>query len=77
MIKLTGFVILGAIILLGAYDTFAFLKGGTEATISHVLLMWSYDYPIFTFSFGVLVGHLFWRTRDTGETKRLGKTTDA
>lgn len=73
MIKVTGYAILCVIISVASYDVYAFMKGGTEATVSHVILVWSYNYPIFTFAFGVLVGHLFWRTRDTAQTESLGK----
>jgi len=49
--------------------------GGTEATISFQMFAWSYKYPIFTFACGlfpgVLVGHFFWRIRDTKLTKEI------
>lgn len=54
------------------YDAVALIKGGTEASISHLMIVWSYEYPIFTFVMGVLAGHLFWRVR---ETKDLSKAT--
>ena len=57
------------------YDIYAISEGGTEASISFMIFEWSYKYPIFTwvcgFFPGVLVGHFFWRIRDTLETKRI------
>jgi len=61
--KTTGIVITGAILTLGLYDVYAYMEGGTEGTISHVLMSWSYNHPAFTFAFGFLCGHLFWRIR--------------
>lgn len=67
-------VILFAIAWL-AYDVYAIHKGGTEASISFMFYEWSYKYPIFTWSLGfipgLLVGHFFWRIRDTATTKQL------
>ena len=66
------FVILGTLIAVG-YDIYAMMQGGTEATISFTVYKWSYQYPIFTFACGffpgVLVGHFFWKIRDTETTK--------
>ena len=60
---------LGSIVLIGGYDIYAFVSGGTDATISNVIIEWSYAYPIFTFSlgflFGLLAGHLFWQLPKT------------
>lgn len=61
--SITSIVILSAVVILLGYDVFAIYKGGTEASISHMVIEWSYKYPIFTFSFGVLCGHFFWRVR--------------
>lgn len=72
--NLGAIAILASVVIIGLVDVFLFIKGGTEATISHIILVWSYNYPIFTFAFGVLCGHFFWRTRDTKETKVLGKS---
>ena len=63
MIKVTGLVIVTAILFLGLYDVYAFMEGGTTATISHVIMSWSYDHPAFTFFMGFLMGHFFWRIR--------------
>lgn len=42
------------------YDVFAVIKGGTDATISAVVLHWSKEYLIIPFALGALMGHLFW-----------------
>lgn len=62
--KLTGSVIVVAILVLAIYDVYAYMEGGTEGTISHVIMSWSYSHPAFTFAFGFLCGHLFWRIRE-------------
>ena len=57
------------------YDIYAISEGGTEASISFMMYEWSYKYPIFTWSMGffpgVLVGHFWWRIRDTKTTKEI------
>ena len=63
------------IVVVGGYDIYAISEGGTEATISFMVFQWSYKYPIFTwfcgFIPGLLVGHFFWRIRDTKTTKEI------
>lgn len=67
-----GFIIF-TVVVVGGYDVYAMLQGGTEGTISFMMYKWAYQYPIFTFACGffpgVLVGHFFWRIRDTETTK--------
>ena len=57
------------------YDVYAIQIGGTEASISYMMYQLSYKYPIFTFACGffpgVLIGHFFWRIRDTERTKEI------
>lgn len=57
------------------YDVVAISNGGTEASISQWIYTASYKYPIMTFGFGVLCGHLFWRIRDTKESKQISDST--
>jgi len=47
------------------FDVFVLYKGGTEASISHLLIVWAYKYPIMPFFVGIICGHLFWRMRQT------------
>ena len=57
------------------YDVLAISGGGTEASISHTLIVWSYNYPVLTFAFGFVMGHLFWRVRSTPELDAIDKKT--
>ena len=67
-------IFVGALVaVIAVYDVFAIIKGGTEASVSFLLITWSYKFPMLPFSIGVICGHLFWRMRDTKETKNLGK----
>jgi hypothetical protein len=67
----TSYFILGVIFLIAGYDTFAISTAGFETSISHVMIEWSYKYPIFTFLMGVVMGHLFWRMSDSAATKKI------
>jgi hypothetical protein len=60
MRKVTIILIYSAIIILGVYDIVAFLQGGSDATISAILLQESRKNPAIPFAFGFLMGHLFW-----------------
>ena len=75
MKKVTVIVLLVSAALLAGYDVWAILEGGTEASISHTIFVWSYKYPAFTFACGFLAGHLFWRLRDTPESKQISDDT--
>jgi hypothetical protein len=68
--KLTAKFIVGIIALIAAFDVFVYSKGGTEATISYVIMTWSYQHPITVFVAGVVCGHLYWRIRDVGGKKQ-------
>lgn len=69
--KLTAIFIGVAILIIAAYDVYAILAGGSEASISHTMILWSYKYPVFTFMMGFVMGHLFWRTIDNKDTKKI------
>jgi hypothetical protein len=71
--KITTYFIGITILAIAVYDIFAIYSGGTEASISHIMIEWSYKYPSFTFLMGFTMGHLFWRMRDTKITAPLGK----
>lgn len=53
------------------YDVFAIFKGGTEASISSVIITFAYKMPIFTFLSGIVCGHLFWRMKTNKDTKQI------
>ncbi len=72
----TKYFILSAILIIACYDAFVISAGGVEVSISHTMIEWGYKYPIFTFAFGVVVGHLFWRMRDTAGTKKITDFVD-
>jgi hypothetical protein len=76
MRKITGYFITGTILVIAAYDIVAIKMAGTEASISQMLIEWSYDYPVFTFIMGFTFGHLFWRLRDNPRTKNLGRSQE-
>lgn len=79
MIKKLGLqalTIIVIVLLIVVVDSYLLISGGTEASISHMLISWSYDYPIFTFLVGFTMGHLFWRMRDTSKTGRLGRADE-
>jgi L-lactate permease len=61
------------------FDIWAISKGGTEASISHLIFEWSYKYPMLNHLAGliegILIGHLFWRIRDTATTKKISDST--
>lgn len=52
------------IVIIALVDTFLIVKGGTEASISHQIINWSYEFPAFTFLMGFAMGHLFWKIRE-------------
>lgn len=66
-------IFIGIIILaIAAWDIFVLVDGGTESSISYVLMTWAYKYPVFTFMMGFVMGHLFWRIRNVKGTDKLG-----
>ena len=73
MKKLTSLFIGLIIVMIAIYDVFAIMKGGTEESISYVIILWSYEYPAFTFCMGFTMGHLFWRVRNVKGTDKLGQ----
>lgn len=75
MRKKTIYFMIFIVVLIAVYDFYAIAKGGTEASISHIIFEWSYKVPFFTFSFGYLAGHLTWRIRDTKITKEISDKT--
>ena len=60
MKKVTGFFIVGGIIVIAIYDIYALISGGQSATISSILFNDSKVAPMIPLAFGVLIGHIFW-----------------
>lgn len=71
MKKITSLVIVFTIAALVIYDVFAIVKGGTEASISSVIISFSYKMPMASFLAGFVCGHLFWRMRTNKDTKEI------
>lgn len=62
--KITGIVVTVFVIGLIGYDAFVISTAGKEASVSWVLIEYSYNYPIGVFVLGIVFGHLFWRMKD-------------
>lgn len=78
--KITGFFTIGLIVAIAVYDVVAIINGGTEASISHLLITYAYKYPAMPFCVGFVMGHLFWRmpgTKETPDTKILHQEIEA
>ena len=43
------------------YDITTMINGGVETSISYTMIHWGYDYPVFAFVMGFVMGHLFWK----------------
>lgn len=71
--KVTQLFVMILFVSIFLYDAVAIYQGGTEASVSYRIILWSYDFPAFTFLVGFCMGHLFWRMRDTEKTRGLGR----
>lgn len=71
MKKITYIFIAAVFVLIAVYDIIAIMKGGTEASISSIIITWSYKFPLFPFLSGVVCGHLFWRMKSNSDTKEI------
>ena len=56
--RLTAIMLITLVFVLTIYDFVIYYFGGSEATISLVVLRSSLNYPIIPFGMGVLCGHL-------------------
>ena len=61
--ELTRWILISVAILFIIWDIIVVLTAGVDSTISKIILGVACKYPIFPFSFGVLMGHLFWPQR--------------
>lgn len=64
MKNLAAYFIISVIIIIAVFDFYLISAGGTEASISAQIIIWSKEYPAFTFLFGFTMGHLFWKIKD-------------
>jgi hypothetical protein len=73
--KLVALSIIGLIVIVLVYDAIAIHYGGTEASISSLIITSAYQMPFMVFCtglfIGILIGHLFWRMRGNEDTKKL------
>lgn len=63
------------IVAILVYDAIAIFYGGTEASISSLLITSAYEMPFMVLCIGlftgILFGHLFWRMKGNQDTKKL------
>ena len=60
-VKITSYVVILTVVALIVYDFFIIEAGGKDASISQVLIDYFYAYPVGSFAFGLVTGHLVWR----------------
>lgn len=63
-IKTTSIFIIASVVAWIAYDAWVITTAGKDASISQVLIDYFYAYPVGTFVFGLITGHLVWRMPD-------------
>lgn len=73
--KMTIIFVVSVVLAIAIYDGYAIAMGGTDGSISHLFITWSYKYPAFTFLMGFTMGHLFWRMRSTPEMDKIDSNT--
>lgn len=73
--KLVALGIIAMIVIILVYDAIAIHYGGTEASISSLIITSAYEMPFMNHIMGlfegILIGHLFWRMRGNEDTKKL------
>jgi len=74
--KVVTFMIIPIIIItILIYDVYAIMKGGTEASISSLLVTSAYKMPFMVYMIGlfngILIGHIFWRMKSNKDTKEI------
>lgn len=58
--RTTDAICLVVVVAILAWDLFAVLKWGREATVSARVRAWSAAYPLIPFLIGMVAGHWFW-----------------
>lgn len=61
--KLTAAFAVAIVVIIATYDVWTLAFRGYDTTLSWSLYMWSHDWPIIPFVFGVFAGHLFFPNR--------------
>lgn len=62
--RVTIGVVVASVAVLVGYDVAVYALGGSEATISDVVLSASHAAPAIAFGAGFLCGHLFWSQKE-------------
>jgi len=62
--NLTKVFLVGIMLIILFFDLWLVIFGGVESTISYIIYQWSFSYPLFTFLFGVICGHLFGQIKE-------------
>lgn len=66
---MTAIFIVAIIVLIAVYDVYIILTAGKAASISWMLIEYSYEAPSFSFLSGFVCGHVFWRMKKPKELK--------
>lgn len=61
--RLTITVLCAVLAVLFGFDIWTLAVRGYDTTVSWQLWIWSHDWPIIPFTFGVFAGHLFFPNR--------------
>ena len=68
--QLTGVLLIITTVAVIAYDVAIYFVAGGDATISDIVLEYSWRHPVLPFAIGVLCGHLLWpqyvKVKDNG-----------
>ncbi len=70
--NVTAMLVISLILLLVLFDFVIYARGGSEATISRVILRWAIGWPFVPFMAGLLCGHLFW-SQDLTQRSQTGR----
>lgn len=60
--------IAGLIVVVLVYDAYAITQGGTEASLSSMIIIAAHHYPLIPLTIGIFLGHLFWRMKPNKDT---------
>jgi len=63
-IKITQYFLVAVVLAFIFFDGAIIFKYGKDASISQVLIDYSYSYPVGVLAIGIVLGHLFWRMPD-------------
>lgn len=74
--KIVTFAVIPLVItIILIFDVYAIMVGGTEASISSLIIKSSYEMPFMVFlignALGILEGHLFWRMKSNKDTEAV------